>query len=127
MSEQINKDLKKYEWISLNNRSYDVLLARLRSGCVDLNNYLYNIKKRDNPFCNHCVGETETVEHFVLHCQYYNSARSSLINKLSCLDINPVNLDLQILLTGGLFSDKIRIKILQIFIEFIKESKRLDI
>ena len=120
-------DLKRYEWISLNNRSYDVLLARFRSGCVDLNYFLFNIKKRDNPFCDHCLGEKETVEHFVLQCQYYNAARSNLINNLNSLDINPINFDLQTLLTGGLFSNKIRIKILLFFIEFIKESERLDI
>ena len=120
-------DLKKFEWVSLNNRSYDVLLARFRSGCVDLNYFLFNIKKRDNPFCDHCVGEKETVEHFVLQCPYYNGARSTLISKLNCLNINPVNVNLQTLLTGGSFSNKIRIKILQSFIDYIKESGRLDI
>ena len=49
------QNIKQYEWVSLNNRTFDVLLARFRSGCVDLNDFLFNIKKRDSPYCDYCT------------------------------------------------------------------------
>ena len=55
-------NINLWEWVYLNNRRYDVLLARLRSGCVDLNNYMFTIKKRENPFSDYCPNDRETVE-----------------------------------------------------------------
>ena len=119
-------NINHYNWISLNNRAYDVLLARFRNGCADLNEFLYKIKKRDNPYCNNCIGVSESIEHFVLHCKTYENARLDLYNKLTCLKIKSNEVNLQILLTGGQFADKKRTKILKIFVDFVKQSKRFD-
>ena len=108
----------------MNNRAYDVLLARFRNGCADLNEFLFKIKKRNNPFCNNCVGVSETIEHFVLHCKSYEYPRMDLYNKLTHLKINSNQVNLQILLTGGPFDDKKRIKILRNFVEYVKQTKR---
>ena len=121
------QNIKQYEWISLNNRAFDVLLARLRCGCADLNEFLFNIKKRYSPYCDHCANERETVEHFALQCQNNTNARETLVNKLITLNVGPTDVNLQILLTGGPFSLKKRLKILTLFMEFIKESKRFDL
>ena len=120
-------NIKQYQWISLNNRANDVLLARLRNGCADLNEFLYNIKKRDDPFCNHCVGVNETVEHFVLHCKNYEHQRLNLYNRLNSLNINPIEVNLQLLLTGGLYVEGKRLKILRFFVHFVQQSKRFDV
>ena len=120
-------NIKQYQWVSLNNRAYDVLIARYRNGCADLNEFLYNIKKRDDPFCNHCVGVNESVEHFVLHCGSYDHSRRSHYNKLNCLKINYNEVNLQLLLTGGLYADGKRLKILRFFVEFVKQTNRFDI
>ena len=79
-------NINQWEWVSMNNRRYDVLLARLRSGCVDLNNDLFTIKKRDNPFCDYCANDRETVEHYALHCQKYNDIRITLFNVIKALN-----------------------------------------
>ena len=110
----------------MNNRTYDVLLARLRNGCADLNEFLYNSKKRDNPYCTHCPGTNETVEHYVLHCPHYVDVRLTLYNKLNSINIISNEEILQILLTGGHFLDKIRLKVLRLFIELIYDSKRFE-
>ena len=87
-------NINQWEWVSMNNRRYDVLLARLRSGCVDLNNYLFTIKKRDNPFCDYCANDRETVEHYALHCQKYNDIRLNLFNEIKTLNVNQNTIDL---------------------------------
>ena len=120
-------NINQWEWISLNNRRYDVLLARLRSGCVDLNDYLFTIKKRDNPYCDHCPNVRETVEHFALHCQNFNNIREILFTNLGTLNVSPDTIGLRTLLDGGDGPYKLRLKILNLFVDFIKESKRFDL
>ena len=120
-------NIKQYEWVSLNNRKLDVLLARFRCGCVDLNEFLFNIKQRDSPYCDHCTNERETVEHYVLQCQNHRNVRVALINKLRTLNVGPNDINLQILLTGGSFSLNKRLTILNLFIEFVKDSKRFEL
>ena len=102
------------------------MLARLRSGCIDLNNYLFTIKKRDNPFCDYCTNDRETVEHYALHCQKYNDIRTTLFSEIKALNVTQNTIDLQTLLSGGNGPYKLRIRILNLFILFIKDSKRFQ-
>ena len=119
-------NINQWEWVSMNNRRYDVLLARLRSGCIDLNNYLFTIKKRDNPFCDYCTNDRETVEHYALHCQKYNDIRITFFNEIKALNVTQNTIDLQTLLSGGNGTHNLRIRILNLFILFIKDSKRFQ-
>ena len=120
-------NINQWEWVSLNNRRYDVLLARLRSGCVDLNNYLSTIKIRDNPFCDYCANNRKTVEHYVLHCAKYDNIRLTLFNDVNMLNVTHDIIDLQTLLNGGDRPYKLRLKILNIFLDFIKVYERFKI
>ena len=40
-------DITKWKWLSVNKRSHDVILARLRSGCIQLNDHLHKINLND--------------------------------------------------------------------------------
>ena len=104
-----------------------VSLPLLLTYKADLNEFLFNIKKKDSPYCDHCTNERETVEHFALLCQNYTNARVALVNKLISLNVGPTDVNLQTLLTGGQFSQKKRLRILTLFMEFVKESKRFDL
>ena len=120
-------DIKSWEWITLNKRSYDALLARFRSGCTDLNEHLYKIKLETAPFCKFCTTETETVEHYIFNCAKYNNYRTMLIEELAKLDIEKNKINLHLLLTGGEGPKKKRIKILRIFVNYVKLTGRFDI
>ena len=102
------------------------MLTRLRSGFVDLNNYLFNIKKRDISYCDHCPNVRETVEHFALHCQNFNNIRQILFNELGILNVSPNIIGLKILLDGSDGPYKLRLKILNLFMDFINKSRRFD-
>ena len=120
-------DIKSWDWLSLNNRSYDVLLARLRSGCTDLNDHLYRLKLETSPFCKFCKTETETIEHYIFHCPKYENYRVVLIDELGKFNINQNEINLQLLLTGGDGTNRTRLKILRIFVNYVRLTKRFDI
>ena len=120
-------DIKSWDWISLNDRSYDVLLARLRNGCTDLNDHLYRLKLETSPFCKFCKTEIETIEHYIFHCPKYDNYRTILIEDLGKLNINQNEINLQLLLTGGDGSNRIRLKILRNFVNYVRLTERFDI
>ena len=120
-------DIKSWEWVTHNKRSYDVLLARFRSGCTDLNEHLYKIKLETSPFCKFCTNETETMEHYIFNCTKYDNHRTKLVEELAKLNIDQNRINLHLLLTGGEGSRKDRLKILRIFINFVKLTERFDI
>ena len=120
-------NIKSWEWISINNRSYDVLLARLRSGCTDLNDHLFRLKLETSPLCKFCLTEVETVEHYIFQCPQYDNYRRMLIDELGKLNIKKEKINLELLLTGGDGINKVRLKILRVFINYVKLTKRFDI
>ena len=73
-----------------------------------------------------CINERETIEHFILNCQKYGNFRNALFNDLANLDIDQNRINLQLLLTGE-GSDKFRIHILKLFINFVKLTNRFGI
>ena len=106
--------------------SYEVLLARLRSGCVELWNNLFTIYKRNYPLRDYCANVRETVEHYVLRCQIFNDIRMISFNEFIVLNKSPDSIDLKTLLDGGDGPYKLKLNILNLFMEFIKELRRFD-
>jgi len=51
------------------NRHKETTITRLRLGKCHLKHYLYKIKRHPTGHCEHC-NVPETIEHFLLHCQY---------------------------------------------------------
>jgi len=61
------------------------MLAQLRTGHCGLKYYLWRFKIADNPECNKCGYEKETVEHFLLECPAYRKERWELSKKVGHL------------------------------------------
>ena len=116
-------DVRSWRWISTGCRIADVILAKLRSGCVGLNYYLHKIRASDSAFCPHCPGVLETVPHFIMECPYYERYR--LILKRDVTDFGVDLVSLSVLLTGGGFKPNIRVKILRKTFIYIKNTGRL--
>ena len=82
------------------------LITRLRLGLSHLNEHRFKHNFNDciNPLCT-CSLDIESTVHYFLHCNYYNSARISLLNDLNSVDrtlFNLSNLSLvNVLLYGG--------------------------
>ena len=58
--------------LSMNERR---IICRLITGKVALNKYLHSINRSISPECKWCIGENETVKHFILKCKHYESQR----------------------------------------------------
>ena len=69
------------------------LITRLRLGLSHLNEHKFNHNFNNciNPLCN-CSLDIESIVHFFLHCNYYNSARISILNDLNSVDRALLNL-----------------------------------
>ena len=81
-----------------------LLTKRLRLGLSHLNQHKFNHNFRDclNPLCS-CSLEVESVSHFFLHCHYYSTIRSTLLNELQSIDINLLNQEDDIVLETLLY------------------------
>ncbi|KAF9455831.1 hypothetical protein BDZ94DRAFT_1230533 [Collybia nuda] len=53
------------------------IVAQLRTGHIVLNAYLSRMKLIDSPLCPHCH-VLEMVDHFLLHCRWFNTQRHIL-------------------------------------------------
>ena len=81
---QIKIKIEYWEHANVGSRSLETVIARLRSGHVELNQYLFRFTQADSPLC--ACGDVETVSHFLLNCPLYVVHRNILkmsINKLS--------------------------------------------
>ena len=82
------------------------LITILRLGLSHLNEHRFNHNFNNciNPLCT-CSLDIESTVHFFLHCNYYNSVRTSLLNYLNSVDRNLLNLSdlslVNVLLCGG--------------------------
>ena len=86
------------------------LITRLQLGLSHLNEYRFNHHNFNdciNPLCT-CSLDIESTVHYFLHCNYYNSARISLLNDLNSVDRTLLNLSdlssVNVLLYGGVLS-----------------------
>ena len=108
------------------------LLTRLRVGLSHLRDHKFRHGFNDliDPFCP-CSMEVESTEHFFLQCHYYINERIDLMNELQNLNINVNSFSesslINLLLFGSKsFTNDINSKILNLSINFIKESKRFE-
>ena len=82
------------------------LITRLWLGLSHLNEHRFKHNFNDciNPLCT-CGLDIESTVHYFLHCNYYNSARISLLNDLNSVDRTLLNLSdlslVNVLLYGG--------------------------
>jgi hypothetical protein len=53
------------------------IVCRVITGKVDLNGFLFKIKRSSTPNCKWCEGEEETVEHFLMKCPHYEELRNT--------------------------------------------------
>ena len=65
--------------------------------CIKLNSYFNKIGATTSNLCITCQQE-ETVEHFLLHCEQYNSYRQNMIDDL--LQLGVTDFKLSKLLSG---------------------------
>ena len=108
------------------------LITRLRLGLSHLNEHRFNHNFNDciNPLCT-CSLDIESTVHYFLHCNYYNSARISLLNDLNSVDRTLLNLSdlslVNVLLYGGpQFDDSQNAFILNSSIKYILISERFS-
>ena len=106
------------------------LLTRLRVGLSHLKVHKFNHGFNDtiDPMCA-CNTEIESVFHFYLRCPFYINQRFNLMNDLSNLGINttPSMFMMNFLLYGDKsFCNELNLKILQLSIQYIKDTKRFD-
>ena len=71
-----------YKLIKGLHRSQMSIVNRIRSGHVALNGYLHRIKRRDDPFCEHCPQTKETVRHYILECPARRELQRTTLNPL---------------------------------------------
>ena len=69
----------------LNNRNINTSIIRLRIGHTRLKNHLFKLGMEDDPNCN--CGEEETIEHVILRCPRYFTARVRFKHSLYMLKI----------------------------------------
>ena len=104
-------------------RKYQIIQTRMRLGCSDLKEDLFNVNLSDSPLCS-CGRGIEDAEHFLIYCTRYQHIRDFLIAN------NHINI-----FEGGtdtmLFGDDSLSEVDNIIIfslvhKFIKLSKRFD-
>ena len=107
-------------------------MARLRLGLSHLNEHRFNHNFNNciNPLCTCSLG-IELAVHYFLHCNYYNSARISLLNDLNSVDRTLLDLSglslVNVLLYGGpQFDDSQNAYILNSSIKYILTSERFS-
>jgi hypothetical protein len=85
-----------------------VAIERLRLGNGSLNRFLHKIGTVDSPFCDHCPGITDEVEHRLFVCQHYEPLRRPLVHILQRLKL-PMDLDTLLNLSGVPFDHKAKV------------------
>ncbi|MCG8048538.1 MAG: reverse transcriptase domain-containing protein [Candidatus Thiodiazotropha endolucinida] len=68
---------------SFGDRKMNIVICQLRNHKSQLNLDLFNDHLTESPKCPHCNCH-ETLDHFLLKCSKYNSARTNLMNSLVC-------------------------------------------
>ena len=105
------------------------LLNRLRLGFSHLrqHKFRHNFADTVNPLCS-CALETESTDHFFLHCQSYVSFCTALMNELSSISSGIISLRpsafLEVILYGDkMFSDSSNQQILTATISCINNTR----
>ena len=96
------------------------MFARLRIGHVNVNEYLFKIGKSQSNLCS--CGSVETVEHLLVHCNYYHSKRTIIFNKFREIG---VEMNIRNMLGGGSFDEPKQSIIINLVIKYLYGIKRL--
>lgn len=105
------------------------ILAQLRLGLSNLRSHLFKYNLTDNPFCQGCLNEIETLAHFLFVCPCYENVR---LKYTSCIrlfvpDVDNISkLALSQICVAGMprLDFTCNYNILRITTEYILESKR---
>ena len=107
--------------------------TRMRLGLNHLRAHLYHYGLINDPFCQFCNIEPETVDHCVLRCPSFHAARTNyLIGLLANLDggfLNNLNdsMKIELFLHGNSELDKdTNVILFEMALTFINTSKRFD-
>ena len=114
---RINKDFP--------NKHMASIITGLRSGFINLNYYKHLLQQIDSPNCE--CGETETVEHYLLHCEKYDNLREKLRTEIYFIT-GSLEIDLETLLSFGpddVFKNN-RDNIICMLAEFVDDTGRFN-
>jgi hypothetical protein len=103
-------------------RPLQIFHARLRNGCSNLNNDLYNNHIQLERFCD-CSGDIENSEHFFFRCQFYINQRLDLFNETH--NFHPLNTN-TLLFGSHNLSDEDNLTIFSAVHKFIQNTKRFN-
>ena len=118
--------LDDWRWISSGNRMCDVVMARMRSGVVGLNPFLFVLGRVDSPNCIYCLNVEETIQHYLLDCPRHVFARNKLFSRLNLIGVRDDTITVAILLSGSDFSPGIRRLIIRYLYDYFKDTKKMS-
>jgi len=78
---------KPNPYFTLGRRKLNIVLARMRMECSELNSHLFAYHVIPSPHCE-CGGGLETNTHYFLECPLYTVHRTRLIGQLRLLEVN---------------------------------------
>ena len=73
----VKKKPTKNKYYFLGPRTTNIIMARLRMRCSELNDHLYSLHVSGTNICS--CGEVETTEHYFISCPLHTEARNGLI------------------------------------------------
>ena len=105
-------------YYNIGKRKLNIILARIRMECSELNHHLFTMNIIDNPLCT--CGRNKTTNHFFIECPQYHLPRVVLIENLTQININ---FNLETLLHGTRDS-LLDLQLLSLLDTFIIATKR---
>lgn len=105
----------------LGRRRLNIILARIRMKCSELNQHLFIMHILPNPDCS--CGLPESTSHYFTSCPLYAVQRLRLINRMNSLEINPT-IDVYLYGCSDPDSDKI---IVQALDDYITSTRRFSL
>ena len=105
----------------LGQRKLNIILARIRMRCSELNQHLFDLHIIPNPNCQ--CGDIESTFHFFTQCPNYDINRTRLVNQFNVLE---VDFDLDVLL-HGCGNDESNVIIIRAVDEFVTGTRRFTL
>ena len=119
----IKSDFNQKNPIHLRDRRSAVVMHRLRIGHAGTLQYLHRFDRAETESCSQC-NCPETIDHYLLECKRYEQQRNVMKRKMTELDIT--ELTLKMLLGGMEKNVRINKKIIEITVQYIKDTNRID-
>jgi hypothetical protein len=105
-------------WLCLKSCRMKCAAAWLRIGHSSVRSHLHRFNMSDSDQCATC-NTVDTIEHFLLHCQWHAQPRQELKTNLRCIN---VQFSLRKLLGGGNYNADVQRKIFQFLMVYILKS-----